>query len=335
MTMTYAWQTALVDVVTDPEELLKILGLDLKLLPAAQAASALFPLKVPRGFINRIEKGNPDDPLLRQILPLHAECLTEPGYDVDPLNEKSVNPIPGLLHKYHGRVLLTLAGTCGINCRFCFRRHFPYTENNPGVAGWDKIMAYIERDASITEIILSGGDPLILNDHSLQAFTDLLTDLPQIKRLRIHSRIPIVLPERITPTFLAWLNQLHIKPILVTHCNHPREIDPTVKQAFVALQKSSAVLLNQAVLLKGINDNVETLIALSEALFDIGIQPYYLHLLDKTAGTAHFDCDQQTAFQLHQELSARLSGYLVPKLVYEKPGAEGKILLGSGSFCTD
>jgi EF-P beta-lysylation protein EpmB len=238
-----------------------------------------------------------------------------------------VNPVPGLLHKYQGRVLLTFVGTCGINCRYCFRRHFPYGDNNPGTEGWERALNYIAHDTSIDEVILSGGDPLVANDKTLRVFSEKLNAIPHIKRLRIHSRMPIVLPERISPDFIQWISELKQKPVLVTHCNHPQEINEAVKDAMHALSKVGVVLLNQAVLLKGINDDVDTLVDLSETLFAAGIQPYYLHLLDKVQGSAHFDLAEKRAQTLHWELSQRLSGYLVPKLVYEKAGAPAKLSL--------
>lgn len=235
--------------------------------------------------------------------------------------------MPGLLHKYHGRVLLTFVGTCGINCRFCFRRHFPYEDNNPGSAGWQEIFNYIANDATITEVILSGGDPLVANDTTLQNFITRLATIAHVKRLRIHSRMPIVLPERMSPELINVLTQTRLKTILVTHCNHPNEIDATVKQAMHHLATAGIVLFNQSVLLKGINDNVEILAELSEQLFAAGIQPYYLHALDKVQGTAHFDLPYQTALDLHWQLAQRLPGYLVPKLVCEQPGVPAKLPL--------
>ncbi|MDR3478152.1 MAG: EF-P beta-lysylation protein EpmB [Gammaproteobacteria bacterium] len=328
------WQKALVNAITDPEELLTLLELDASLLSAAQSAAQLFPLKIPREFVSRIEKNNLNDPLLRQIMPLGEELLQVQGYKEDPLEEAKVNPIPGLLHKYVGRVLLTFIGTCAINCRYCFRRHFPYTENNPGRTGWERALNYISEDKSIHEVILSGGDPLVANDRTLQTFSDKLNLIPHIKRLRIHSRIPVILPERITPDFIAWLTQLKQKPVLVIHCNHPQEINALVKEAIFALSQAGITLLNQSVLLKGVNDNADTLVALSEALFEIGVQPYYLHALDKVQGTAHFDLEREIAQSLHWEMSQRLSGYLVPKLVYEQPGAPSKLSIEARDFYT-
>jgi EF-P beta-lysylation protein EpmB len=319
------WQTALKTAVTDPKELFQLLDLDTKLLEKAYAAAKLFPLKVPRSFIARMQKRNLEDPLLRQILPLGIEENEDDGYTKDPLQEKKANPIPGLLHKYHGRVLLTLTGVCGINCRYCFRRHFPYTDNNPGTAGWNQALDYIAADHSIVEVILSGGDPLIVSDHLLAEFTRKLTQIPHIKRLRIHSRMPIVLPERITPEFIQWCHSSKLKMILVTHCNHPQELNDSVMQAMQQLVKVGVTVLNQAVLLKGINDNAETLVELSEALFASHILPYYLHTLDKVQGAAHFDVDREQAKKLHWQIMQQLPGFLVPKLACEQPGAPSKL----------
>lgn len=322
-----AWQTALTQVITSPSELINLLELDHSLLEAAEAAAKLFPLAVPRGFVARIQKGNPQDPLLRQILPLEAELKETAGYSRDPLQESVVNPVPGLLHKYQGRVLLTLIGTCAVNCRYCFRRHFPYAENNPGTTGWEKALDYIAQDKTIHEVILSGGDPLVVSDKLLQHFSDKLALIPHVNKLRIHSRVPIVLPERITPEFIAWIAQIKQKPILVTHCNHPQEISMEVKNAMTALAKAGVTLLNQSVLSKGVNDNAETLVALSETLFAAGILPYYLHTHDKVQNTAHFDIGRERALALHKEMSALLPGYLLPRLVVEQPGAPAKVIL--------
>jgi EF-P beta-lysylation protein EpmB len=325
---TSAWQKALVQAITDPQELLSILELDQTLLPAAKAVTKQFPLIVPRGFVARMQKGNPDDPLLRQILAIDAELIETPGFKNDPLGEADVNPVPGLLHKYHGRVLLTFVGTCAVNCRFCFRRHFPYVDNNPSNEGWDQALAYIASDPSINEVILSGGDPLIANDKKLLTFTEKLNQIPHVKRLRIHSRMPIVLPERITNEFIAWSKTLRQQVIMVTHCNHPQEINDTVIQALNKMREAGMVLLNHTVLLKGVNDNVDTLVALSEALFQNGVQPYYLHMLDKVQGAAHFAVDVTKGKALHWAITQQLSGYMVPKFVYEKAGAPAKISLG-------
>lgn len=328
------WQTALIQAVTDPKVLLDLLELDSSLLNDAKAAAKLFPLKVPLGFVARMEKGNLNDPLLKQVLPIGAEFSEVPNYVKDPLGENKVNPVPGLLHKYQGRVLLTPTSACAIHCRYCFRRHFPYAANNPGKSGWALALDYIAKDSSIHEVILSGGDPLIMNDKQLEEFGEKLSQIPHLKRLRIHSRLPIVLPERITKTLLNWLKKLPLQTILVIHCNHPNEIDHTVTDALRALREHEVTLLNQTVLLKSVNDNVKTLVALSEALFATHVLPYYLHVLDKVEGTAHFDLPLAKAQELHRLMSHQLPGYLVPRLVMEKAGALAKISVENPDFYT-
>ncbi len=326
------WQSALIQAVTDPAVLIDLLDLPKTLLPAAQLAAKHFPLKVPHSFIHRMKKGDDHDPLLQQVLPLGAELLDAEGFSTNPLQEDAYNPLPGLLHKYHGRVLLTVTGACGIHCRYCFRRNFPYEQNNPGSQGHLAIADYIARDTTITEVILSGGDPLSANDYLLSQLISRFATIPHLKRLRIHSRMPIVLPERITSEFITALSVSRLKPILVTHCNHPQEINSEVKNAMQRLQTAGITLLNQTVLLKGVNDDAEILIQLSERLFDVGILPYYLHVLDRVNGSAHFDLPRSTALALHTTLTARLSGFLVPRLVTEIPGAVAKQPVTSGNL---
>lgn len=327
-----SWQKSLSELITDPKELLTFLELDLGLLDSAYQAAAIFPLKITRQFAARIQKGNPDDPLLKQVLPLGIELDLVPGYETDPLQELKMNPIPGLLHKYQGRVLVTLTSACAIHCRFCFRRHFPYAENNPGRFGWEKIFAYIEKDSSIHEVILSGGDPLTVNDSLLSLFTEQLNRFPHIKVLRIHTRIPIVLPERITDELISWIKQLKQKLVVVIHANHPQEINLDVNIALQRLHQAGVHLLNQFVLLRGINDDVNVLATLSQILFDADVLPYYLHILDKIQGAAHFDLPLAEAQRLHTQLTQRLPGYLVPRLVGEKAGALAKKIFSGGLF---
>lgn len=320
-----SWQTELANLITEPAELLQLLQLDMSLLPQAQRASQLFPLRVPRAFVNRMQKANLDDPLLRQVLPLGAELLAEVGYSKDPLQEIATNPLPGLLHKYPGRVLLTLVGACAINCRYCFRRHFPYRDNNPGQRGWQAVLEYIANDPSINEVIFSGGDPLVANDKILAELAQQIAAINHVKILRIHTRLPIVMPSRITEKFIAWLTGTRLKPILVTHVNHAQELDNSVINVLQYLNKAGVSLLNQSVLLRGINDNVASLIKLSESLFtEAGVLPYYIHLLDKVQGAAHFDVAETTAKQLLQQMTQCLPGYLVPRLVKEEAGKSSK-----------
>ncbi len=315
------------NIVTDPAELWQLLGLDQSLLPKAYLAAKQFPLKVTHSYLQRIKRGHLHDPLLKQVLPIDLELNTHDDYVSDPLAEKEANPIPGLLHKYHGRVLVTLTSACAIHCRYCFRRHFPYADNTPGRPGWDNILAYIASDNSIEEVILSGGDPLSVSDQLLNQFSQRLKLIPHVKTLRLHTRLPIVLPSRVTALLCEWIKSLPFSVVIVLHCNHAQEINDEVLQAITRLQNAGAHLLNQSVLLREINDDVETLVQLSSALFSAGVMPYYLHTLDKVAGAMHFDIPQSKATALHSGMMKRLPGYLVPRLVREEPGADSKTLL--------
>lgn len=286
-----AWQVELSQAINKLDELLALLEIDPNQIDTAWQATKSFPLRVPRNFIARMRKGDTRDPLLLQVLPLTNELKLTPGFTSDPLQEAQANPLAGLIHKYHGRVLLTAVGTCSINCRYCFRRHFPYAENNPGKAGWDKVMDYIAADTSIKEVILSGGDPLVANDDYLGFLCEKIAAIPHVTTLRIHSRIPIVLPSRVTNELVKLLSTLRLKVVLVTHCNHVNELNEIVADALHKLKVADTILLNQTVLLKGINDTATSLIELNEQLFQLGVLPYYLHLLDKVQGTAHFEVE--------------------------------------------
>lgn len=321
---TQIWQEELANLITDPVELINVLELDTALIPAAKLASQQFPLKVTQSYLRNMQKRDPNDPLLRQVLPLGLELQVTPGYQHDALAESKANPVPGLLHKYPGRILLTLTGACAVNCRFCFRRHFPYHENNPGRAGWTKIYDYLRADPLISEVILSGGDPLTMNDLMLQQFTAGLLEIPSVKRIRFHTRIPVVLPTRITPTLLEWINNFPLDMVMVIHANHPNELSQDVKEGLLKLHEAGVTLLNQSVLLRGVNDHADTLVALSEMLFAAKVLPYYLHALDKVTGAAHFDMPRAEAVKLHQTMNVNLPGYLVPRLVYEEPGTLSK-----------
>lgn len=322
-----AWQQALSDLITDTAELFSALKLNESELPEALLAARDFQLKIPRKMLSRIEKGNPYDPVLWQFLPHALELQKVAGYSDDPLQESDSNPLPGLLHKYQSRVLITLTSACAVHCRYCFRRAFPYEENNPGKKGLEKIVNYLANHAEINEVILSGGDPLTVSDQLLYFLSEKLRGLPHIKRLRIHSRLPIVLPERITEGFLAWIDSLSIPLVMVLHANHPNEIDNEVVVALQRLNKLNVTLLNQTVLLKNINDNANVLRDLSEKLFAAKVLPYYLHVLDKVAGTAHFDVSLDKARSLHVELQSLLPGFLVPRLTQEIPGQLSKTWL--------
>ncbi len=319
------WQKALSEAIRDPAELLQKLNLCPSLLPAARRAAALFPLRVPHSYLERIEKANPRDPLLLQILPLHAELSkTTAGFSTDPVGDLDANPVPGLIHKYQGRVLLITTGACAIHCRYCFRRHFPYGEDSSTPRHQQQIIDYIQADKSIEEVILSGGDPLSLSNARLQVLGDALSTIPHLKRLRIHTRLPLILPERINTGFLTWLQSLRLQAIMVIHCNHAQEINPMIHQTLRKLAGTGLTLLNQTVLLRGINDNIDELKALSERLFDAGVLPYYLHQLDRVSGAQHFEVPDEEAKTLAQALSHKLPGYLVPKLVREASGQAAK-----------
>lgn len=321
------WKTVQASAITEPAELLELLELDPSWLPAAQAAARLFPLRVPRGFVARMRRGDPLDPLLRQVLPLGEELAEVEGYGFDPVGDTAAGKAPGLLQKYAGRVLLTTTGACGVHCRYCFRRHFAYAEHNPR-KDWPAVLAAIEADPGITEVILSGGDPLTLDTPRLAAMTAALSQIPHVRRLRIHSRQPVVLPERIDGALLEWLRDLSFETTLVIHANHANELDSSVRTALTRVRQLGTVtLLNQSVLLRGVNDDADALVALSERLFSFGVLPYYLHLLDPVAGAAHFDVPDTIARELLRKIHARLSGYLVPRLVREIPGHAGKTLI--------
>lgn len=322
-----SWQKILQQAAIPVTELLQWLGLDDKSLPLAVNGRNQFPLRVPPAYLGQIRAGDPDDPLLRQILPLAAEDRSVAGFSADPVGDLQAQKRPGLLHKYHGRVLLTLTGACAIHCRYCFRRHFPYAESNPSRSAWHGILRYLESDPSITEIIFSGGDPLSLTDRKLAELTASLADITHLKRLRIHSRMPVVLPQRITDTFMDWLTGLSLKPVLVVHINHAQEIGDAAAERLQALHQAGIHLLNQAVLLKGVNDSLTTLAELSERLFEHDVLPYYLHQLDAVDGAAHFAVAESEAKELMTGLRTRLPGYLVPKLVRESAGAPYKMPL--------
>ncbi|HEX7046867.1 MAG TPA: EF-P beta-lysylation protein EpmB [Gammaproteobacteria bacterium] len=320
------WKAAQAAAVTDPARLLDMLALGDVLLPAARAAAKQFPLRVPHGFIARMRRGDPGDPLLRQVLPLDAELETHAGYGHDPVGEHDAHIAPGLLQKYAGRVLLTTTGACGVHCRYCFRRHFPYSEQNPR-RDWSAVVARIADDDSIHEVILSGGDPFTLDTPRLREISAALSGITHVRRLRIHTRQPVVLPERVDAELLDWLAGVSLDVAIVIHANHANEIDASVRSAMTALKDAGATLLNQSVLLRGVNDSAIALAELSEALFAAGVLPYYLHLLDPVAGAAHFNVPESRAREIMNELHARVSGYLVPKLVREVPDRAGKTLI--------
>jgi len=318
------WQQALREAVRDPRELLDLLGLDRLVPRLSDEAAAQFPLRVPRGFVARMRHGDPSDPLLRQVLPLDDEMRPMPGFGLDAVGDGAAKTAPGVIQKYRGRALLVATGSCAIHCRYCFRRHFPYAEETAARDGWREAVDRIRQDTAIEEVLLSGGDPLSLSNGKLAELTGALADIPHLRRLRIHSRLPIVLPERIDEGLLGWLSALPWPATLVVHANHANEFDGAVDAALGRLREAGVHLLNQAVLLRGVNDDIDALAALSERGFAAGVLPYYLHQLDRVAGVAHFEVDDARARALHAGLAVRLSGYLVPRLVREIPGDTGK-----------
>ena len=323
-----SWQWHLQNAIRSPLALAKTLGIESELQSIDVDSS--FPLLVPMPYLQRIVPGDLTDPLLRQVLPIAAERVVHQGFSADPLQEVTFtqkSATSALIQKYHGRILIITTGACAVNCRYCFRRHFPYGDSAPGHSDWLPVIKEIAADPAITEVILSGGDPLILNDARLAELSRLIGAIPHVQTLRIHTRLPIVIPQRICDDLISWVSASTLKVVFVTHINHANEIDDPVSAAIGKLSAAGVTLLNQSVLLRGVNDSSSALIDLSIRLFEIGILPYYLHLLDPVSGAAHFDVPEDEALTLMKSISARLSGYLVPRLVREVPGAEAKQLL--------
>lgn len=318
-----SWQTQLQNAVRDPAQLSDVLGIEVEDIDTG------FPLLVPRSYLARIKPGDPDDPLLRQVLPTGAELLRQPGYSEDPVSEQSMNGPKGLIQKYRGRALIVTTGSCAVNCRYCFRRHYPYDSQRLSRDGWQSLYEHIRNDSSIQEVILSGGDPLMLNDRTLASVTQELEAIPHLTTIRFHTRLPVVIPDRICDTLLEWVEACNKQLVFVTHINHPNEIDESLNDALRLLKASGSTLLNQSVLLKNVNDDAETLSRLSRKLFNASVLPYYLHLLDPVQGAGHFDVDEKAGKHLIRELSSELPGYLVPKLAREVPHAPAKqVLIG-------
>ena len=319
----YGWREELKLAFRTPQALLSALGLEDRLSEALTGPA--FPMLVPRPFANRMRRGDWDDPLLRQVLPDPDEQQPSPGFVDDPVGDKASQQVSGLLHKYHGRVLLVSTGACAVHCRYCFRQAFPYSTEQAGRDDWAGAVAYIRSRPDISEVILSGGDPLMLDTRRLHALTEQLADIPSIKRFRIHTRLPVVLPQRIDGAFLDWLAALPWSVVMVIHANHAQEFDDSVDRALNDMRTTRAHLLNQAVLLHGINDRLEDLVNLMERSLEAGVLPYYLHLLDKVSGARRFEQSAETAKMLLHGLRLRLPGYLVPRLVMEKAGEPYKL----------
>lgn len=315
------WHRSLADAIRDPDELIEILGLPDELKAPARQASSQFPLLATRSFIARIRHHDPTDPLLQQVLPLRDELDESPGFMTDAVGDTASRKAPGLLHKYPGRALLIATGACAVHCRYCFRRHYPYELEPRRLEDWTPALEALNADTSIREVLLSGGDPLMLTDVRLGELIERLSQISHLKRLRIHSRLPIVLPDRITTQFLNFLRNSRLTPIMVVHANHPNEVAGDCEDALRVLVQAGITTLNQAVLLRGVNDCADVLEQLCERLINVGVIPYYLHQLDKVQGTAHFEVDDARATALMKELRRRLPGYAVPRLVREEAGS--------------
>lgn len=320
------WKIELGESITSLRELIDELELD-PVLPNKPLTDYGFRIRVPRPYVAKIQKGCDSDPLLLQVLP----STKENGDDgiVDPVGDLASMATPGLLHKYQGRALLITTGACAIHCRYCFRRHFPYQDASSSVHKMAGVMEYLHQHPEIHEVILSGGDPLMLDDSKLAGLCQQLETIPHIKWLRLHTRLPVVLPSRITPALLGWMTRSRFRITIVIHTNHAKELSDIEKFALLQLLDIRVTLLNQSVLLKGVNDSAKTLIELSHRLHDCGVKPYYLHLLDRVKGAMHFEVDQETAVALHSELRANLPGFLVPQLVREEPNEDSKTAIFS------
>lgn len=320
------WLAILKNAISDPQVLLKKLDLAEKDFEHALNARKLFSLRVPQPFIAKMEKGNPNDPLFLQVMCSDLEFVQAEGFSTDPLEEQNANTVPNILHKYSNRLLFMVKGGCAVNCRYCFRRHFPYDENPGNKKSWQQALDYIAEHSEIEEVIFSGGDPLMAKDHELAWLIKHLENLPHLQRLRIHTRLPVVIPQRVTDEFCEILAKSRLQTVMVTHINHPNEIDEPLAYAMGKLRNAEITLLNQSVLLKGINDDAKILKILSDKLFQVGILPYYLHLLDKVQGASHFLVGDGQAMAIYKTLQSLTSGYLVPKLAREIAGEPNKTL---------
>lgn len=321
------WQQTFREAVRDPLELCRMLELPAEFAAAAIRAADAFPLFAPRGYLAQMRPGDPADPLLRQVLPLEAELEATPGFAADPVGDAAAALHAGLLQKYHGRALMVTTGACAVHCRYCFRRHFPYSEGPHSLAAWEPALAELAADPSIEEVLLSGGDPLSLTDTWLAQLAERLAAIGHLRRLRIHTRLPIVIPERVCDELLGWLRGTRLAPLVVVHANHPAELWPEVAAALGRLVDAGIPVLNQAVLLRGVNDDVNVLAELSRRLVDLRVMPYYLHQLDRVQGAAHFEVPEETGRRLIAELRTRLPGYAVPRYVRETAGEQSKKVL--------
>ena len=322
---TPSWQQSLSKSISSMDELCRYLQVSPSDLPFSEQANSQFQIRVPLHYASLIEKGNPNDPLLLQILPSIQEVISKDGFHADPVGDLTHHPAPGIIHKYHGRALAITTGACAIHCRYCFRRHFPYSESAVRRHKWHETIEYLNQHPEVDELILSGGDPLTLSDNSLFEMLKEAENIKHLHRVRIHTRVPTTFPERVTEDLITSLTNNRFQIIMVVHVNHPRELSDLVIAVLEQFKRSGILLLNQSVLLSRINDSEEVLIALSHKLFESGVLPYYLHMLDRVQGAAHFEVSQKQAINLHKTLLQRLPGYLVPRLVQEKAGEPSKL----------
>ena len=322
-----SWQEAMKDAIRDPAELCRQLGLPRDFADQVQRAYRGFPLFVPRGFVARMAPGDPHDPLLRQVIPLPAENEMAVGFGSDPVGDRQATREPGLIQKYDGRVLLTVTGACAVHCRYCFRQHYPYEMAPGSMSDWEGPLNFIANDESIHEVILSGGDPLTIVDEPLAKLAARLAAIGHVRRLRVHTRLPVVLPQRVTKELLQWLTGTRLTPIVVIHANHARELTDDVPAAISALVETGVVMLNQAVLLQGVNDSAKAQAELCERLVDLRVMPYYLHQLDRVAGAAHFEVPVERGREIMEALRMRLPGYAVPRYAMECAGQSSKTIL--------
>ena len=320
------WQAAMKAAIRDPRELCRRLELPADFEAAAIRAAGDFPLFVPPDYLAKIEPRNPRDPLLLQVLPVAEELDQVAGFTHDPVADLQAQPRPGLIHKYQGRALLITTGACAIHCRYCFRRHFPYDESPQSLEIWQPALRRLAEDESIEEVVLSGGDPLTLVDIQLAQLVMAIRNIPHLRRLRVHTRLPIVIPERVTDELLDLLTRSTLTPVMVVHANHPRELEGSVAESLARLVDSGIPTLNQSVLLRGVNDNSDTLIELSKRLIDLRVMPYYLNQLDRVSGSAHFEVPLARGRELIAEMRGRLPGYAVPRYVQDNGSSSKDII---------
>jgi len=321
---TQSWQQAMRGAIRNSKDLCDRLQLNNETLRTSAEGETQFPVFVPLKFLSGMRLGDRNDPLLLQVLPREEETIVDPDFKFDPVGDSEVEKVPGLLHKYAGRVLLVLSGVCAVHCRYCFRRHYPYDTAPKSIERWLPALDYVRSDSSIHEVILSGGDPLTLIDASLSELVDHLDAIPHVTRLRVHTRLPVVIPQRVDTALCDWLERTRLSKWIVLHINHAQEIDSHLVDAIVRLQRTGATVLNQSVLLRGVNDSVDAMVELCERLVDCGVLPYYLHQLDRVSGATHYEVPRTEGLEIVSQMSKRLPGYAVPKYVVEIAGEESK-----------